>query len=81
MARPASHIQPVPRNHEGAQCCGVQLGLGKRKTQTIYSWKFNKMKNPTPDLLKLWFHDVFFESGVPYKQEEADYIKKIMGKK
>lgn len=81
MARPASTFNPCLGIMKEHKVAAFNWGLVSGKTQTIYSWKFNKMKNPTPDLLKLWFHDVFFESGVPYKQEEADYIKKIMGKK
>ncbi len=79
MARPGSRFDPelgmMKKEKVAAYCWGLVSG----KTQTIYSWKFNKMENPTPDMLKIWFHDVFFESGVPYSKKEAEYIKKTMG--
>ena len=81
MARPASTFNPCLGIMKEHKVAAFNWGLVSGKTQTIYSWKFNKMDNPTPDKLKLWFHDVFFESGVPYSQDEADYIKKTMGKK
>jgi hypothetical protein len=35
---------------------------------------------PNGDEPKLWFHDVFRNDGTPYKQVEADLIKKLNNK-
>jgi hypothetical protein len=50
-------------------------GLVDGKTQTKYAWdSWDKEYTAEPEL---WFHDVFRSDGAPYKQSEADFIKKI----
>ncbi len=80
MARPSSTFNPCLGIMKEEKVAAYCWGLVSGKTQTIYSWKFNKMENPTPDMLKVWFHDVLYSSGIPYKKQEAEYIKKVMGK-
>ena len=80
MARPDSRFNPSLGIMKAEKVGAINWGLVSGKTQTIYSWKFNKM-NATPDMLKVWFHDIFYDSGIPYSQEEVDYIKKTLGKK
>jgi len=80
MSRPTSRFDPDLGIMKKEKVAAFNWGLVSGKTQTIYSWQFNKM-DATPDMLKEWFHDVFYEGGAPYKKSEADYIKKIMGKK
>jgi hypothetical protein len=29
----------------------------------------------------VWFHDIFHKDGTPYKQEEVDFIRTIIGTK
>jgi len=55
----------------------INWGLVSGKTNTIYAWD-----TPMPDGSepKLWFHDVFRKDGTPYKQDEADLIKRLNGK-
>lgn len=79
MARPNSLFNPSLGIMKKNKVAAYNWGLVSGKTQTIYSWEFNK-KEATPDMLKVWFHDVFYESGVPYSQKEVDYIKNVMGK-
>jgi endo-1,4-beta-mannosidase len=55
----------------------INWGLVSGKTNTIYAWD---TPMPNGDEPKLWFHDVFRKDGTPYKQEEADLIKKLNSK-
>lgn len=55
----------------------INWGLVSGKTNTIYAWD---TPMPNGDEPKLWFHDVFRKDGSPYKQEEADLIKKLNAK-
>ena len=49
-------------------------GLVSGKTQTIYSWASPKGGSEP----EIWFHDIFYEDGTPYSQEEVDFIKSIL---
>jgi hypothetical protein len=55
----------------------INWGLVSGKTNTIYAWD---TPMPNGDEPKVWFHDVFRKDGTPYKQEEADLIKKSNNK-
>ena len=55
----------------------INWGLVSGKTNTIYAWD---TPMPNGDEPKTWFHDVFRKDGTPYKQEEADLIKKLNSK-
>jgi hypothetical protein len=78
MARPRNStfentMPMLKRENVGA----INWGLVTGKTNTKYAWD-----TPIPDGSepKLWFHDVFRPDGQPYKQDEADLIKKLNGK-
>jgi len=64
---PILHIEDV-----GA----INWGLVAGKSNTKYAWD-----DPIPDASdpELWFHEVFYPDGKPYKQEEVDLIKKLSG--
>ena len=46
-------------------------GFVSGKTQTIYPWG-SKTSNESP---KIWFHDLFYADGRPYKAEEINTFK------
>ena len=49
-------------------------GLVSGKTQTIYSWEGMIETGEEPPL---WFHDILQADGTPYRQEEAQVIRKL----
>lgn len=55
----------------------INWGLVAGKSNTKYAWD-----EPIPDGAepKLWFHEIFYPDGTPYKQEEVDLIKSLTGK-
>jgi hypothetical protein len=54
-------------------------GLVAGKTQTIYPWdSWQKSYTAEPSV---WFHDILRKDGTPFEPKEADYIKKLTGKK
>jgi hypothetical protein len=61
--------------HVGA----INWGLVAGKTQTYLPW--DSWKNPYVDREPaIWFHEIFRTDGQPYKQEEVDFIRQIIGK-
>jgi hypothetical protein len=74
MARPFNStfqdIMPVLKKYNvGA----FNWGLVSGKTQTHCpwdSWEISYEKEPD-----LWFHDIFYNNGTAYNQEEIDFIK------
>ena len=56
----------------------INWGLVAGKSNTKYAWD-----EPIPDGSepKLWFHEIFYPDGKPYKQEEVDLIKSLTGAK
>jgi hypothetical protein len=77
MARPFGNtfqeILPLFKEHNiGAYCWGLVAG----KSQTHCPWdSWNKEYVHEPEL---WFHDIFRESGEPYRQEEVDFLKEFL---
>jgi hypothetical protein len=76
MARPFGstfqEILPLFKKHNVG---GYNWGLVAGKTQTHCpwdSWSTKYEKEP-----ELWFHDIFRESGEPYKPEEVAFLKEI----
>ena len=66
-----SNILPILKKENiGAYNWGLVAG----KTNTIYAWD-----KPMPDGKepKLWFHDIFYKDGTPYKQAEVDSIRML----
>lgn len=54
----------------------INWGLVNGKTQTNLpwdSWQRPYVLQPPP----VWFHDVFYPSGKPYRQHEADLIRRL----
>ena len=63
---------PVAKKYKIAM---FNWGLVSGKSQTIFPWdSWSKKYTTQPDL---WFHDIFFKDGKPYKQTEVDFISKI----
>lgn len=63
------NILPVFRKHDVG---GYNWGLVAGKTQTNYawdSWSVNYAGEPN-----LWFHDIFYEDGRPYREEEVNFL-------
>lgn len=80
MARPnGSTFQgflPVAKKYNVAM---YNWGFVNGKTQTIYPWdSWTKKYTAEPPL---WFHDIFQKDGTPYRTQETDSIKLLIGKK
>jgi len=70
-----SNIMPMlKKENVGA----INWGLVEGKTNTKYAWDSPMPNGGEP---KLWFHEVFRKDGTPYKQDEADLIKKLNAEK
>ena len=66
-----STIMPLlKKNNVGA----INWGLVDCKSNTIYAWDTPIKDGAQP---VEWFHDVFKRDGTPYRQDEADLIKKL----
>jgi hypothetical protein len=58
----------------------INWGLVAGKTQTYLPW--DSWQKPYTDREPaVWFHEVFRTDGQPYRQEEADFIRQIIGRK
>jgi hypothetical protein len=61
--------------HVGA----INWGLVAGKTQTYLPW--DSWERPYVDREPpIWFHEIFRTDGQPYKQEEVDFIRQMVGK-
>jgi hypothetical protein len=69
------NIMPLLKKENVA---AINWGLVSGKTNTMYAWD-----TPMPDGSepKVWFHDIFRPSGIPYSQKEVDYIMSLTGVK
>jgi len=69
-------ILPIAEKyHVGA----INWGLVKGRSQTYLPW--DSWKRPyITDKPTLWFHDVFYEDGTPYRQREVDIMRSLTGK-
>lgn len=79
MARPnGSTFQgflPIGKNYKVGM---INWGFVDGKSQTIYPWdSWDKKYTGEPPV---WFHDIFRRDGSPYRREETDFIKQILGK-
>jgi len=79
MARPlgstfASILPILKEDKVGAYNWGFVSG----KSQTIYPWDSwgKKYTGPPP----VWFHDIFYPDGKPYREDEVQLIRKLTGK-
>jgi hypothetical protein len=66
---------PVAKKYHVA---AFNWGLVAGKTQTYLPWD-SWAKPYTDREPAVWFHEIFRRDGQPYKQEEADFIRKIIG--
>jgi len=63
------------KNHVGA----ISWGLVKGKSQTYLPW--NSWQRPyVLEEPTVWFHDVFYEDGMPYRQREVEVMRTLTGK-
>ena len=67
---------PVAKKYHVA---AYNWGLVAGKTQTYLPWD-SWAKPYTDREPPMWFHEIFRQDGRPYKQEEADFIQKIIGR-
>ncbi len=80
MARSAGStfdgVLPIAKNHHvGA----INWGLVVGKTQTNLPWE--SWQHPyVLDQPQVWFHDVFKADGTPYREREAELIRRLTGK-
>jgi hypothetical protein len=57
----------------------INWGLVDGKTQTRYPW--DSWTRPyTLEQPPIWFHEVFHPDGTPYRQAEADLIRRLTGR-
>jgi hypothetical protein len=80
MARPSGSSFDLNLAYMKEQKVGAyNWGFVDGKTQTIYPWdSWQKQYTSEPPV---WFHDILRKDGTPYIPAEADYIRKITGKK
>ena len=77
MARPLGStfevILPIAKKYKVA---AINWGLVAGKTQTNLPW--DSWEHPYTDRQPAqWFHEVFTTDGIPYKQQEVDFIRQI----
>jgi len=66
---------PIAKKYHVA---AINWGLVVGKTQTYLPW--DSWKNPYVNREPVvWFHEIFRTDGQPYRQEEADFIRTIIG--
>lgn len=69
-------ILPLARQYHVA---AINWGLVKGKTQTNLPWDSWErpyvLMQPT-----VWFHDVFYPDGTPYRQHEVDLMRQLTGR-
>jgi hypothetical protein len=66
-------ILPIAKQHHVA---AINWGLVAGKSQTYFpwdSWEKPYVLQPPP----VWFHDVFYRDGRPYRQREAEIIREL----
>lgn len=80
MARPNGsvfdpHLRMLRDHGVAAYCWGFVNG----KSQTIYPWdSWTKSYDGPPPV---WFHDIIEPDGTPFRQDEADFIRDVTGKR
>lgn len=69
-------ILPIAKKHHVA---AINWGFVAGKTQTYFpweSWQHPYILKPPP----VWFHDIFTQSGEPYREEEVRIIREMTGR-
>jgi hypothetical protein len=79
MARPMGStfesILPIAKKYKVA---AINWGFVAGKTQTWLPW--DSWTHPYVDHQpEVWFHDIFRTNGVPYSQQEVDFIRQMTG--
>lgn len=65
-------ILPIAKKYRVA---AINWGLVKGRSQTYLPW--DSWQHPyILDTPTVWFHDVFYEDGTPYRSQETDLIRK-----
>ncbi len=77
MARPRGStfqaILPIAKKYNVA---AINWGFAAGKTQTWFPW--DSWEHPyTEGDPPVWFHDIFYSNGKPYRQDEVDFIRSI----
>ena len=68
---------PIAKKYHVA---AINWGLVAGKTQTYLPW--DSWQHPYTDREPaIWFHEIFRADGTPYRQEEADFIRAIIGRR
>src|SRR5216684_228604 len=68
---------PIAKKYHVA---AINWGLVAGKTQTYLLW--DSWQHPYTDREPaIWFHEIFRGDGTPYRQEEADFIRAIIGRR
>jgi hypothetical protein len=68
---------PIAKKYHVA---AINWGLVAGKTQTYLPW--DSWQHPYTDREPaIWFHEIFRGDGTPYRQEEADFIRAIIGRR
>jgi Cellulase (glycosyl hydrolase family 5) len=67
-------ILPLLRD-EGTSA--ISWGLHRGRTQTHLAW--DTWARPCLEEPDVWFHDILWPDGRPYRQEEADLIRRLAG--
>jgi hypothetical protein len=66
-------ILPIAKKYKVA---AYNWGFAAGRTQTYLPW--DSWQHPYTDYEPIaWFHDIFMSNGIPYRQEEVDFIREI----
>jgi|SRR5579884_3453487 len=69
-------ILPIAKAHHVA---AINWGFVAGKSQTFFpwdSWEKPYVLQPPP----VWFHDIFYPDGKPYRQREVEIIREATGR-
>ena len=80
MARPLGStfdtILPIAKKYNVGM---INWGLVAGRTQTYYPWESTEHPYVHSDP-PIWFHDIFYPDGKPYRQREVDIIRSLTGR-
>jgi hypothetical protein len=69
-------ILPLAKKHHVA---AINWGLVKGRSQTYLPW--DSWQRPyVTEKPTLWFHDIFYEDGTPYRQREVEILRSLTGR-
>ncbi len=80
MARPLGStfdtILPIAKAHHVGM---INWGLVAGRTQTYYPWESTEHPYVHGDP-PVWFHDIFYPTGKPYRPREAEILRSVTGR-